>query len=119
MDKIVLKNMAFYGYHGVFGAEREVGQRIEVDVELYGDFEAAARADDVELGVNYVDVYTVVKDLVEEKEFNLLEGLASAIADQILSAYDISKVLVRVRKPLGPIGGLLDYIEAEIVRGKN
>ena len=81
VGKLVFKNMAFYGYHGVFSAEKEVGQRIEVDIELHGDFDAAARADDVELGINYVDVYTIVKDFVEEQEFNLL-GLANAIADR-------------------------------------
>ena len=36
--------------------------------EIHGDFEAAARADDVELGINYVDLYTIVKDIVEEQE---------------------------------------------------
>jgi dihydroneopterin aldolase len=116
VGKLVFKNMAFYGYHGVFSAEKEVGQRIEVDIELHGDFDAAARADDVELGINYVDVYTIVKDFVEEQEFNLLEGLASAIADQILDAYDVEQVVVRVRNPHAPVGGLLDYIEAEIAK---
>ena len=33
-DKIILKNMQFYGYHGVFSAEREMGERFEVDLEL-------------------------------------------------------------------------------------
>ncbi len=116
MGKLLFKNMAFYGYHGIFAAEKEVGQRVEVDVEIHGDFEAAARADDVELGINYVDLYTIVKDIVEEQEFNLLESLALAIADQILDSYEVEKVVVRVRKPQAPIGGLLDYIEAEIVK---
>ena len=50
VGRLVFKNMAFYGYHGVFAAEKEVGrQRVEVDVELHSDFESAARADDVEL----------------------------------------------------------------------
>jgi len=110
--------MAFYGYHGVFAAEKEVGQKIEVDLELHGDFEAAARTDDVELGINYVDVYTIVKDVVEEREFNLLEGMAVAIAQEILDVYDVEQVVVRVRNPHAPIGGLLDYIEAEIVKSR-
>ncbi|NLK08673.1 MAG: dihydroneopterin aldolase [Firmicutes bacterium] len=118
MGRLLFKNMAFYGYHGVFAAEKEVGQRIEVDLELHGDFEAAARADDVELGVNYVDVYTIVKDFVEEREFNLLEGLGVAVADQILDAYDLEKVVVRVRNSYAPLGGLMDYIEAEVVRNR-
>ncbi len=116
MGRLLFKNMAFYGYHGVFAAEKELGQRIEVDLELHGDFETAARADDVDLGINYVDVYTIVKDFVEEQEFNLLEGLGVAIADQILDVYDVDQVVVRVRNPHAPLGGLLDCIEAEVVR---
>ena len=118
MGRLLFKNMAFYGYHGVFAAEKEVGQRIEVDLELHGDFETAARADDVDLGFNYVDVYTIVKDFVEEQEYNLLEGLAIAIADQVLDVYDVEQVVVRVRNPYAPVGGLLDYIEAEVTRSR-
>ena len=118
MGRLLFKNMSFYGYHGVFAAEKEVGQRIEVDVELHGDFEVAARTDDVDLGINYVDIYTIVKDYVEEQEYNLLEGLGVAIADQILDAYELDQVVVRVRNSYAPLGGLLDYIEAEVTRGK-
>ena len=41
-DKILLENMMFYGYHGVYEYEREQGQRFYVDVELHLDFSAAA-----------------------------------------------------------------------------
>lgn len=114
--KITLKNMVFYAYHGVFSAEKEMGQKFHVDVELKGDFTPAATSDDFEIALNYVDVYTLVKDIVEEREFNLIEALARAIADEILSAYDIEEVTVRVRKPGAAIGGVLDYVEVEITR---
>lgn len=115
-DKILLKGMVFYGYHGVFEAEREIGQRFEVDVELHLDLRSPGRSDDLDLTVNYVDVYTIVKDIVEEQEFDLVEALAEAIAGQILSAYDLERVVVRVRKPHAPIGGVTDGVEVEIVR---
>jgi len=116
-DKIVLRNMVFYGYHGVFPAEKELGQRFEVDVELVTDLSRAAQADDLDAcGINYVDVYTLVKEIVEEREFNLIEALAETIAQEILSAHDVDEVTVRVRKPEVAIGGVLDYVEVEIVR---
>ena len=115
-DRLVLKNMVFYGYHGVFAAEKELGQRLEVDVELQLDLRPAAAADDLELSVNYVEVYTLVKEIVEEREFGLLEALAEAIAGEILAAYSVEAVGVRVRKPFPPSGGILDYIEVEINR---
>ena len=85
-DRLVLENMVFYGYHGAFAAEKELGQQFEVDVELYLDLKSAAAADDLELSVNYVEVYTLVKEIVEEREFGLLETLAETIAGEILSA---------------------------------
>lgn len=115
-DRIIVRDMVFYGYHGVFDAEREIGQRFEVDVELHMDLRAIGRADDLEMTVNYVDVYTIVKELVEEQEFQLVEGLAHAIAEQILSAYELERVVVRVRKPHAPLGGTSQGVEVEIER---
>jgi dihydroneopterin aldolase len=92
--------MVFYGYHGAFAAERELGQRIEVDVELHLNLK----------------VYTIVKDIVEEREFNLMEAIAETIAEEILSAYTLEEVVVRVRKPNPPSGGIMDYLEAEVRR---
>lgn len=118
-DRITLKNMAFYGYHGAFEAEKELGQRFEVDVELYMDRPELETSDDIEMTINYVEVYNLVKEIVEEREFNLIEAVAQTIASQIVSSYDVEKVVVRVRKPHAPVGGIFDYVEAETVKGKS
>lgn len=115
-DKITLKNMVFYGYHGAFDSERELGQRFEVDLEMRLDLSAAAKADDLEVGVNYVDVYTTVKDIVEEREFDLIEALGETIAEEVLAGYPVEEVTVRVRKPHAGVGGILDYVEVELTR---
>ena len=73
MDRIRLHNMVFYAYHGVYGAERELGQRFEVDVELETDLQAAGRADDIDLAVDYQNVYTLVRDIVEEHDWLIPE----------------------------------------------
>ncbi len=113
-DKLVLKNMTFYGYHGAFAAEKEVGQKFEVDLEVHMDMQNIG--DDTELAFNYVDAYTIIKEIVEEREFNLVETLAETIATQIFGMYDIREVTVRVRKIQVPLGGYLDYLEVEITR---
>ncbi|HHW11711.1 MAG TPA: dihydroneopterin aldolase [Firmicutes bacterium] len=115
-DKLVLQNMVFYGYHGVFAAEKELGQRFEVDVELYLDLHQAGLNDDLEATVNYAEVYTFIKKLVEERAFNLVEGLAEEIAATLLAAYNLQEIVVRVRKPQPPVGGLMDYFAVEIRR---
>lgn len=116
MDTIRLLGMEFYGYHGVFEAEQELGQRFEVDVELFRDLAEAAETDDIDVTLNYVDVYSLVKEIVEERTFNLIEALAGAICDAILRGFAVDGVRVRVRKPHVSLGGLLRTVEVEIER---
>src|SRR5690606_20588095 len=66
-DRVSLSNMVFYAFHGAFDAERELGQRFEVDVDIYTDFRRAAHADDLDLALNYVHVYNIVKEIVEAR----------------------------------------------------
>lgn len=115
-DRLTLKNMIFYGYHGVFAAEKELGQRFEVDVDLFLDLYQSGSSDDLDLSINYVEVYTLVKDIVEERQFNLVEALAETIAGEIIAAYPVDKVGIRVRKPSPPGSGVMDGVEVEIKR---
>ena len=112
--KLSLKNMVFYGHHGVYPVEKELGQRIEVDVDLWADFSQAGSTDDLATTINYVDVYAMVKNIVEQGSYDLIEAMALAIRNQIRDAYEPQKVTVRVRKPQPPVGGLMDTVEFEI-----
>lgn len=61
MDKILLSNMGFYGYHGVFKEESVLGQKFFIDMELYLDTKEAGLTDQMEKSVSYGDVYELVK----------------------------------------------------------
>jgi len=111
-DKIVLKNMMFYGYHGVYEYEQEQGQSFYVDAELYLDFSQAAATDDWSKALDYVMVYNEIKEIFASKRFKLLETLVSCIASSLLYE-QVSKVTVRVRKPNVPLPGYTDYVEVE------
>lgn len=112
--KLTLNNMIFYGYHGVYGEERKLGQLIAVDVEMVSDLSKAGLQDDLRLTVNYVEVYDLVKAIVEKEQFKLIEGIAFAILTQLTKEYQLKRIVVRVRKPHPPIGGLMDAAEFEI-----
>ncbi len=114
--KLTLKNMSFYGYHGVYSAEKELGQRIDVDVELITDFTRAARADDLNATVNYIKIFTIVKNTIEAGQFNLVEAIGMAILNRISDSYDLERITVRVRKPHPPVGGFMDAVEFEAAR---
>ena len=110
MDRIVLKNMAFYGYHGNLASEQEQGQRFFVDVEIITDLTKAGQSDQLEDSINYVEVY---------ETHNLLERLGALIADSLHQYYQgIVGLSVTVRKPSVPISGILDYVEVITTRGQ-
>ena len=116
-DKIELRGMTFYGFHGVSPAEKELGQRFVVDVDIFRDLTTAGQTDDLGYTVDYTEVYRTVRDVVEGPSRNLLESVAAAIAERILAAHDIEAVRVRVRKPEVPMkGSILTHAAVEIFR---
>jgi dihydroneopterin aldolase len=115
-DRITLKNMAFFAYHGTAPSEKESGQRFFVDVDMYLDLRPAALADDLERTVDYEGVYHLIKENCESKRFYLIEALAEHVARSILEGYPVERVVVRVRKPSVPVRGILDFTEVEVDR---
>ena len=115
-DKIQLAGMVFYGYHGVRLAERELGQRFIVDLEIETDLSRAGRTDSLADTVSYSSLYTLVKEIMEEGSRSLLESLAE-IAGLILDRFEVDAVHVTVKKPQVPIqGSVMAYAAVEITR---
>ncbi|MFD2706344.1 dihydroneopterin aldolase [Salibacterium lacus] len=117
MDKIFLKGMEFYAYHGVFPEENKLGQPFCVDLVLEADLKEAAAEDNLEKSVNYAEAHQAVKTVVEEKCYNLVETIAEEIADEVLHAFSIVKTAtVKVKKPNPPIDGHYEYVAIELTR---
>jgi len=118
LDIIRLKNITFYAHHGFYEAERELGQKFEVDIELRCDLHQAAQEDDLKKTMDYRAIFQIAKETFENYKFKLIETVAEKIAQRILLLPDVETVLIRVRKPHVPLNGLLDYVEIEIFRDK-
>lgn len=119
MDKIILKNMAFYGYHGNLESEKAQGQRFYVDVEIKTDLTKPGQTDALEDSINYVEVYDMVASIMTGESCNLLEHIGALIADILYQHFQgIIGLSVTVRKPSVPIAGVLDYVEIVTTRGQ-
>ncbi|MEG8947095.1 dihydroneopterin aldolase [Rosettibacter firmus] len=117
INVIRIKNASFYAYHGALKEEQNIGGRFEADVDIYTDFSKAAEKDDLRLTINYDEVYKFIKEIVHQKKLYLIETLATTIANELLNRYPaIQKIAVRVRKHNVPVGGVLDYVEAEVIK---
>ncbi len=116
-DRIIIKGMQFYGFHGVNPEERTLGQPYEVDLEVELDLRPAGRSDNLEDTVNYTQLYRVAQGVMEGQPRNLLEAAAETIAQQTLEQFPVNAVRVRVRKPRPPIrGSSIDHAGVEIHR---
>lgn len=118
MDRIELKGMAFYGYHGCLPEEREKGQRFFVDLTLFTDLKKAGETDELADTVNYAEVYGAVKNIVEGTPRNLIEAVAESVAKRVLAFSAVQRAAVTIRKPSAPIGGKFDDVAVCIVREK-
>ncbi len=115
-DVIRLIGLSFYGYHGCGTAEKETGRVFEVDCEMATDLSGSGVSDDLADTVDYSQVYTTIKDVVEGRSRSLLEALATEIAGLLLDKFPIERVTLTVRKLHPPIVGHLKHVEVEITR---
>ncbi|WP_156290013.1 dihydroneopterin aldolase [Oceanobacillus salinisoli] len=120
MDKILLSNLQFYGFHGLMPEENKLGQRFQVDLELYADLEKAGKTDDMNDSIDYGEVYDIVKSIVEGKAKKLIEAVAESIAQTLLSSFEkLEACKVKVIKSDPPIPGHYDSVAVEIYREKS
>ena len=119
MDKIVARGLSFYGCHGVLPQEKTEPQQFIIDLELWLDLLPAAINDDINLTVDYGQLYHLVKRMVENEKYNLIETLAENITRQILEEYPIKAVEIAVYKPQAPVKGEFDYFAVKMIRFKS
>jgi dihydroneopterin aldolase len=116
-DRILLRGIEFYGFHGVPAAERETGHRFAVDLALELDLRAAGRADDLGETVDYGEVCRQVLAIGQGPPVQLIETLAERIAATCLTCYPkIEAVEVTVRKRLPPVNTVVEEAGVRIYR---
>jgi dihydroneopterin aldolase len=98
MDRILLEGMSFQGRHGVRPAEREHSQEFKVDIELDCDLSEPGKSDRIEDTVDYRQVRSIAKEVIEGESQKLLERLAALIADRVLQLQRVAGVSVRISK---------------------
>lgn len=112
--RIELRGIELHGYHGVGEEEQLHGQRFVYDVEL----EVGERGADDEIAhaLDYREVAALVAE-VNGRRFNLLEALASAIAEELAARFAPERLSVRVRKPeVTPAGVSLEFAAVTVER---
>ncbi|MCF7885488.1 MAG: dihydroneopterin aldolase [Candidatus Marinimicrobia bacterium] len=120
MGKLILNNMKFYGYHGVGAFEKDNGGQFEVDLEMDFDMSKAMKSDSIKDTVDYTQVHKLIRKVIENRKYNLLEALAGNILHTLFKEIKVDKAKVYLRKKYVPVEGVFDSVEVEVEseRGK-
>jgi 7,8-dihydroneopterin aldolase/epimerase/oxygenase len=105
-DRIVLTGLRVHGRHGVFEHERRDGQDFVVDLTVWLDLAPAGRSDDLADTLDYGALAATAAEIVSGPPCDLIEAVATRIADAVLAAPDyrpVRAVEVTVHKPSAPI----------------
>jgi 7,8-dihydroneopterin aldolase/epimerase/oxygenase len=116
MDFLLLNNMQFHAYHGVFEQERIVGNTFFVDLKIGGDFSQACKSDQIEDALNYASIFTEVQSEMQ-KPCNLIERIAENICSRLKSTFkEIQTIEIKLTKQNPPIKGQLDSVSILLTR---
>lgn len=117
MDKISIKGLKIFAYHGVNPEEKENGQNFVIDLDYYVNINKACRMDSLDDTVSYAKVVKTIRRVFTAEKYDLIERAAQVIADAVLDEYeDIFKVEVTLKKPEAPISADFYYVAVSITR---
>lgn len=84
---------------GVEQSERQVPQELYIDLKVQYDFSSCMHSDDIQDAINYVDLADVCLQTASNKQYRLMETLASDILNTLLADHRIDWAWIKIKKP--------------------
>lgn len=113
---VEISGLSLYTQHGVTQAERDLGQRLVIDVGFELSECDAIVTDRIEDTVDYAAVCEQVALAAQERSYKTLERLCGAIADRLTDRFGAESVRVKAAKPEPPIPLPVDEVSVEVWR---
>ena len=110
MDKIYLKNIKIYAYHGCMEEEKKIGSDYLVNLIVHADLSLSCKSDKLIDTVDYVALLNIVKNQMKMRA-NLLENVADRVVNEIISQFpSVKKAVIKIAKLNPPINGEVDEV---------
>lgn len=120
MDKICIRRLEVYAYHGVYEEEKRLGQKFYITAELELDTRKAGMTDELQMSVNYGEVCQKIVEWTQKHRRKLIEAAAEDIARYLLLQYPtVRKVTVELEKPGAPVPYAFDTVFVHIERSRH
>jgi dihydroneopterin aldolase len=113
--QVELRGLSIYTHHGVTEAEREIGQRLEIDVDFDVPECDAVLTDRLDDTIDYAEVCDIVALAATERSYRTLERLGHVIGERLMERFGCEQVRVRAAKPEPPLPLALGEVAVEVV----
>jgi dihydroneopterin aldolase len=117
--EVEVRGLSIYTHHGVTEAEREVGQRLDIDVGFDVPDCDAVLTDRLEDTVDYSEVCDIVALAATERSYKTLERLCHVIGERLMERYACESVRVRAAKPEPPLPLAVEEVAVEVTHERS
>ena len=117
MDKILVRGLKIFAYHGVNEEEKLDGQNFILDIDAFVDISKPCVSDNVDDTVSYAKIIKEATKIFVSQKDDLLERAAQRVADGLFESFDrIQSLRILLKKPEAPIKADFEYVGVEINR---
>lgn len=114
MEKIIIKGLRLFAYHGVNPEEKVDGQNFVLDITACLDADVAKSTDNVDDTVSYAKIIKTARAVFTERSYDLIEVAANKVGVEIMKAHPrLQQVTVLLMKPEAPIKADFEYVAVE------
>lgn len=114
MEKIIIKGLKLFAYHGVNPEEKVDGQNFVLDITATLNADRAKETDNVDDTVSYAKILKTARAVFCERSYDLIETAANKVGVAVMETYPaLNSVTVLLMKPEAPIKAEFEYVAVE------
>jgi len=114
LEKIIIKSLKIFAYHGCNEDEKQNGQDFFIDAVLVVNGNWTSQSDELSETVNYSSVVKLIKNETVNNRYNLIETLAARLCEAVMDEFSqVTGLTVTVKKPHAPVNADFDYMAVE------
>lgn len=119
MDKILIRNLKIFAYHGVNPEEKVQGQKFILDIDAFVDISVPCKTDNVDDTVSYAEIIEETVRIFTSRKDDLVERAAERVSEGLFEKFEkIQALRILLKKPDAPIDADFEYVGVEIERNR-
>jgi len=104
MDCVFIRQLQIEAVIGVHAWERQIVQKLVIDIDAWHDCREAASTDDLHHALDYSAMVGTVRETCLRGQRKLLEALGQDITDALFDEHAVSRIQLVITKP-GAVAG--------------